>query len=57
MRAYPDAVVFYNHASHVALYVGAGMVIHAPQLGEDVKLVPVDRAGHYYAAGRPRAPR
>jgi cell wall-associated NlpC family hydrolase len=51
----PGDLVFYNHASHVALYVGAGMVIHAPQYGEDVKLVPIDRAGHYYAAGRPKA--
>ncbi|MFK3983689.1 NlpC/P60 family protein [Micromonospora sp. NPDC050397] len=35
-------LVFYNNLSHVALYVGSGKVIHAPQVGESVTLASVD---------------
>jgi cell wall-associated NlpC family hydrolase len=35
-------LVFYNGLGHVAIYVGGGQVIHAPQEGENVKLASVD---------------
>lgn len=38
-------LVFYNSQGHVAMYVGGGEVIHAPQPGEVVKYSPVDMMG------------
>jgi cell wall-associated NlpC family hydrolase len=35
-------LVFYSGLGHVAIYVGSGKVIHAPQPGESVKLASVD---------------
>jgi cell wall-associated NlpC family hydrolase len=43
----PGDLVFYGVPTihHVAMYVGNGKVIHAPQTGERVKIVPTARGG------------
>ncbi|MGW3242862.1 NlpC/P60 family protein [Streptomyces sp. NPDC001070] len=38
-----DLVFFYSGISHVGLYVGNGMMIHAPRTGDVVKLAPIDQ--------------
>ncbi|MFF2626123.1 NlpC/P60 family protein [Kitasatospora griseola] len=37
-----DLVVYYNDAHHVGMYVGNGMVVHAPRTGDVVKLMAAD---------------
>ena len=40
----PGDLVFYGRpVSHVAIYVGDGMIIHSPRPGDVVKIVPLDR--------------
>ena len=42
----PGDLVFYGSpVSHVALYLGDGMVVHSPKRGDVVRIVPVNRAG------------
>ncbi|MEU2890619.1 C40 family peptidase [Streptomyces albidoflavus] len=36
-----DLVVYFPKATHVALYLGDGLVVHAPRPGADVKVSPV----------------
>lgn len=36
-----DLVVYFSGATHVALYIGNGMVIQAPRPGADVKVSPI----------------
>ncbi|GAA4706914.1 C40 family peptidase [Phytohabitans rumicis] len=43
----PGDLVFYSDLGHVAIYVGSGKVIHAPQPGESVKLSTVDMMTPY----------
>lgn len=43
----PGDLVFYSGLGHVAIYVGGGQVIHAPQAGETVKLASVDMMPPY----------
>jgi peptidoglycan DL-endopeptidase CwlO len=38
-----DIVVFYDDLHHVGLYIGNGMMIHAPQTGDVVKIAPAWR--------------
>ena len=38
-----DIVVFYSDLHHVGLYIGGGMMIHAPQTGDVVKISPAWR--------------
>ncbi len=38
-----DIVVFYSDYHHVGLYIGGGMMIHAPQTGDVVKIAPAWR--------------
>lgn len=38
----PGDLVFYNNTGHVAIYVGNGEVIHAPQTGDVVKVSPLN---------------
>ena len=38
-----DIVVFYPDLHHVGLYIGGGMMIHAPQTGDVVKIAPAWR--------------
>ena len=47
-----DVIAYYPNASHVALYVGAGLVIHASTYGRPVAEVPIDAAGPYNRARR-----
>lgn len=37
-----DVVIFYNDASHVGLYAGNGLVVHAPTFGVPVKVQALD---------------
>jgi cell wall-associated NlpC family hydrolase len=36
-----DLVFFYSPISHVGIYIGNGMMIHAPSSGDVVKIAPV----------------
>jgi len=40
-----DLVTFYSPVSHVGMYVGNGLVIHASMPGVPITVVPLDRAG------------
>jgi cell wall-associated NlpC family hydrolase len=48
----PGDLVFYEDLGHVAIYVGGGQVIHAPEPGENVKLSSIDMMP-VYGIGRP----
>jgi len=48
----PGDLVFYSNLGHVAIYIGGGMVIHAPQPGEVVKKASVNMMTPY-GYGRP----
>jgi cell wall-associated NlpC family hydrolase len=39
---------FYQPIGHVTIYIGDGMMVSAPQTGEDVKVVPADTFGSDY---------
>jgi cell wall-associated NlpC family hydrolase len=47
-----DLVFYYSPIHHVAIYIGKGLVVSAPQTGDVVKIVPVDGAGPYTMAVR-----
>ena len=47
-----DLVFFYNDISHVGLYIGGGMMIHAPKPGDVVKKAPITEMP-IYGAVRP----
>lgn len=47
-----DLVFYYSPIHHVAIYIGKGLVVSAPQTGDVVKIVPVDHAGTYNMAVR-----
>jgi cell wall-associated NlpC family hydrolase len=40
----PGDLLYYNGIGHVAMYVGGGMIIDAPQPGQDVEEVPMDES-------------
>ena len=44
----PGDLLYYAGESHVAMYVGGGYIIDAPQTGEDVEKIPMDE--DWYAA-------
>lgn len=48
-----DIVVFYSDLHHVGLYIGGGMMIHAPQTGDVVKISPAWRTTFQWGV-RPR---
>jgi cell wall-associated NlpC family hydrolase len=48
-----DLVFFYSPIHHVGIYVGGGMMIHAPHTGAYVELVSLDSEPDYVGAGRP----
>jgi peptidoglycan DL-endopeptidase CwlO len=37
-----DLVFFYADISHVGIYIGDGMMIDAPDFGQDVMVQPID---------------
>lgn len=47
-----DLVFYYNDIHHVGIYAGEGMIIHAPQEGQGVRVSPVDSMP-VYGFGRP----
>ena len=47
-----DLVFYYSDIHHVALYIGNGMVIHAPHTGDVVRVAGMDMAP-IYGYGRP----
>jgi cell wall-associated NlpC family hydrolase len=48
-----DLVFYYGRISHVGVYIGHGMMIHAPEYGEDVRTAPIDFQP-IHGFGRPR---
>ena len=48
----PGDLVFYDGLSHVAIYIGNGEVVHAPQTGDVVKIAPIMQAGASYVGAR-----
>lgn len=53
----PGDLVFFARSggviSHVGMYVGNGMMVHAPQTGDVVRVVPLSSHGGYAGAVRP----
>jgi cell wall-associated NlpC family hydrolase len=52
----PGDLLFYDAEGHVAMYVGGGMIIDAPQPGENVEKVPMNEswyAQNFDGAARP----
>ena len=52
----PGDLLFYDGVGHVAMYVGNGYIIDAPQTGLDVQKIPMDTgwyAANYVGAARP----
>jgi cell wall-associated NlpC family hydrolase len=41
-----DLVFYYSPVSHVGIYVGGGMMVHAPVPGQDVVVTSVDKPGY-----------
>ncbi|MCW2520253.1 MAG: cell wall-associated hydrolase, invasion-associated protein [Mycobacterium sp.] len=39
-----DLITYYSDASHVAIYIGGGMMVHASTYGTPVRVAPVDNA-------------
>lgn len=48
----PGDLVFYDDLSHVAIYIGNGQVVHAPQTGDVVRIAAIDAAGGTYVGAR-----
>ncbi|WP_131810221.1 NlpC/P60 family protein, partial [Mycolicibacterium mucogenicum] len=42
-----DVVSYYSDASHVGIYIGDGMMVHASTFGVPVRVAPVDNAPIY----------
>ena len=38
-----DLVFYYGDFHHVGIYVGGGMIVHAPHTGDHVRMADVDR--------------
>ena len=52
----PGDLLYYDGVGHVAMYVGGGYIIDAPQTGEDVEKIPMNTgwyAGNLDGAARP----
>ena len=48
-----DLIFYYGRISHVGVYIGRGMMIHAPEYGENVRIAPID-SQPIHGFGRPR---
>ena len=42
-----DVVTYYSDASHVGIYIGDGMMVHASTYGQPVRVAPVNNAPIY----------
>jgi cell wall-associated NlpC family hydrolase len=47
-----DLMFYYQPIGHVTIYIGDGMMVSAPQTGENVKVIPANTAGDYTGATR-----
>ncbi len=47
-----DLIFFYSPVGHVGMYIGDGQMVHAPQPGETVEIIPVDYVSGYNTARR-----
>lgn len=47
-----DLVFFYSPVTHVAMYIGNGMVVHASEPGQPVKVTSLSHAGPFHNARR-----
>jgi cell wall-associated NlpC family hydrolase len=47
-----DLVFFYSPVSHVGIYIGNGMMVHAPTSGDVVKVSPIDVMGSFSGGRR-----
>jgi peptidoglycan DL-endopeptidase CwlO len=47
-----DLMFYYQPIGHVTMYIGDGMMVSAPQTGEDVKVIPADTSSSYTGATR-----
>ena len=47
-----DVVFFYRPIGHDGIYIGNGLMIHAPRTGDSVKIAPVGAVGSYTTAAR-----
>ena len=53
-QLYPGDLIFYGSpVHHVALYVGGGMMVHAPHTGDHVRMAKIDSPGAITAIRRP----
>jgi cell wall-associated NlpC family hydrolase len=48
----PGDLVFFNGLGHVGMYVGGGMMIHAPHTGTVVQIASISGEGSIYGAAR-----
>jgi peptidoglycan DL-endopeptidase CwlO len=52
----PGDLIYFNGATHVAMYIGNGMIIDAPRTGEVIRMLPLATdwyTANYYSAARP----
>ncbi|THV24375.1 C40 family peptidase [Glycomyces paridis] len=47
----PGDFVFYNNLAHVGMYIGEGLIVHAPNSTTVVKVVELHHGNVYYGAG------
>ena len=47
-----DLVFYFRDLHHVAIYIGNGMVVHAPHAGDRVRMAPIDK-NPVHSYGRP----
>ncbi len=49
----PGDLVFFDGLGHVGIYIGGGMMIHAPHTGTVVQVASLSGGGSFYGAARP----
>ena len=47
-----DVIFYYDSASHDAIYIGGGKVVHAPTEGQDVKVENYEVIGDIHSVRR-----